>query len=123
MVNPGSGNMSSSSASRSNIDSVSPATMIVSMVGYIVGLAGMALLGFGSLCFMKILIDSILAAIPAVVVGKNPLTALQQDFSLQSILYQFIFIAIGVALRKLASFLCDSKTLQTIDSFFYRKSE
>lgn len=114
--------MSSSSRS-SNIDSVSPATMIVSMVGYIIGLAGMALLGFGSLCFMKILIDSILAAIPAVVVGQNPLTALQKDFSLQSILYQFLFIAIGIVLRKLSSFLCDTKTLKSIDSFFYRQSE
>jgi hypothetical protein len=109
------------SNNRSVIDSVSPATMIISMVGYIVGLAGMALLGFGSLCFMKILIDAILAAIPAVVVGQNPLLSLQKDFSLQAVLYHFIFIAIGIVLRKLSSYMCAQETIRAVDRFFYRQ--
>ena len=108
-------------ASRQNIDSVTPATMIVSMVGYIIGLAGMSLLGFGSLCFMKVLIDGVLLVIPSVVNGQNPLLALPTGTSLESVLYHFAFIAIGIVLRKISGYLCDPHTLSTIDGFFYRR--
>jgi hypothetical protein len=109
--------------SRKNIDSISPATMICSMVGFTIGLAGMALLGFGSLCFMKILIDSVLLVIPSVVNEKNPLQDLASGIQLQSILFHFIFIAIGTILRKLSGLMCSPDTLEKIDGFFYKKSE
>ena len=110
-------------ASRQSIDSVTPATMIVSMVGYIIGLAGMALLGFGSLCFMKVLIDGILVIIPSVVNGQNPLRTLSAGTSLESVVYHFVFIAVGTILRKVSGYMCDPNTLRTIDGFFYRRTE
>jgi len=110
-------------ASRTNIDSVSPATMIVSMIGYIIGLAGMALLGFGSLCFMKVLIDGVLVIIPSVVNGQNPLQSFTSGVSFENILYHVAFIAIGIVLRKISGYLCDQNTLRAIDGFFYRRAD
>jgi len=110
-------------ASRLNIDAVSPATMIVSMIGYVIGLAGMALLSFGSLCFIQMLINYVLLLIPSVVNGQNPLTILAKDFSLQQVLYHFVFITVGSILRKLSGYLCAQETLRTIDRFFYHRAD
>jgi hypothetical protein len=103
-----------------NLDNTSPATMIASMVGYIVGLAGMDLLGIGSLFFVKLLVDSVLVFIPSIVAEKNPWNELTVIMSLNKIMYSFFSVALGTVLRKVSSYLCSQETLRIIDNFFYR---
>ena len=116
-----SANTNANTNSRVSIDNVQPATMIISMIGYIIGLAGMALLGFGSLCFIKILIDAVLLLIPSMVMEKNPFDDLSSTISLHKIIYYAIFVLSGTIYEELSGFLCSQNTLRSIDGFFYKK--
>jgi hypothetical protein len=109
-------------SSRNSIDNIFPATMLVSMIGFVVGLAGMALLGFGSLSFIKLLIDSILVLIPNMVTEKNPWDDLTTMFSLRKIMFHAGFVIAGTFLRRISGFLCSPITLKKIENFFYNSN-
>lgn len=113
----------STSTRNNNLDNISPATMIVSMVGYIVGLAGMALLGFGSLWFVKLLVNCVLIFIPSIVAEKNPWNEMTGILSFQQILFSMFSVVVGAVLRKVSGYLCSQDTLKSIDNFFYHRNE
>ena len=110
-----------SSNNRSSIDNKSPAGMLTSMTGNVVGLAGMALLGFGALCFIQFLVNAVLLVIPCMVTEKNPWEEFTKIISIQKLIYYAASILIGTLLRKTSGFLCSDDTLRSIDNFFYRR--
>jgi hypothetical protein len=109
-------------SSRTALDNTSPARMFASMVGYVVGLAGMALLGFGSLLFIKLLVDSVLVFIPSIITEQNPLKDLAIVITYQKVMYSICSAVVGTILRKISGYLCVTDTLDRIDAFFYREN-
>ena len=105
------------------IDTRSPATMITKTIGSILGCAGMALLGFGTLCLMKIMIDTILLMIPAIINGQNPFSFVLNGVTWQTFFCQIICVIVGVVSKKLASWLCSKPIQKSINEFFYGKSD